>query len=46
MPQQPITAGVTRNLGGQPEPDADMALRQAVLAFPSPWMIRLLRNRG
>jgi len=45
MPDQSITTGVQGPMGGG-EPDADMVLRQLVQAFPSPWLLRLLRQNG
>jgi len=45
MPNQPITTGVNGPMGGG-EPDADLVLRQLVQAFPSPWLLRLLRQNG
>lgn len=44
LPNQPITTGVSTPAGGPP-PDPDLVLRQLVKAFPSPWMMRLLRRR-
>jgi len=44
MPNQPITAGVSGPQGAPPDPD--MVLRELALAFPTPWILRLLRNRG
>ena len=47
MPQQPITAGVMGPQGGEAiQPDPDMLLRQIVQKYPTPWMFRLLRQRG
>ena len=44
MPNQPITAGVT---GPPNEPlDPNVVLRQTVMQYPTPWMLRLLRQRG
>ena len=45
MPNQPITTGATGPMG-EPPPDPNLVLRQAVMQYPTPWMLRLLRQRG